>query len=159
MRIISCFLTVYSVLAAATILAQEPVPLATSGSPSGSVTQTFLPPEPWMQTTPKVAVPGPPATMRNEPNAFERFYQDDLFHYTWIDYGAAPGLRIHRIEMTNTWTDLRSIHFFSRTFLEDINRLQTGLSFAVQWLKDEAEQIAPAYDSQLPPVWYDLYFV
>lgn len=102
---------------------------------------------------PSVANPVPP----REPNIFERCYQDDLFHYTWIDFGESPGLRIHRIEMTNAWADMRAVQFFSRPISFDAQRFQAGLSFGVQWWKDQLNQEVIPVESNLPPVVYDLY--
>lgn len=132
---------------------------AMTNAPTG---QSFVPPSPWMQTEPPLTAKqyNQGQTVETvetvkEPTTLERLYQDDLFHYTWIDFGAAPGLRIHRIEMTNAWADMRSLQFFSRPMCTDTSHLNTGITFAVQWWKDEFQ--SNTFDTPLPSVLYDLY--
>lgn len=149
-------------LVSASVQAQES-PLINGSSPNSAnapAAQSFVPPSPWMQTEPPLSARGvqvEQAEVVKEPTTIERLYQDDLFHYTWIDFGTAPGLRIHRIEMTNAWADMRSLQFFSRPMCTDSSSFNTGLTFAVQWWKDEFENQTPAVDTPLPPVLYDLY--
>lgn len=151
-------------------LAAQEQPLSYGPTPTPSNTlsapapQSFLPPSPLVTTNAPPAnwQPGPVrppevAPPVSEPTTFEHLYQDDLFHYTWIDFGDAPGLRVHRIEMTNAWADMRSLQFFSRPFNIDSSHLNSGISFAVQWWKDQAESQSPPMGSALPPVLYDLY--
>lgn len=96
----------------------------------------------------------PPAP---EKSALERLYKDDLFHYTWIDFGSDPGLRIHRIEMTNAWADMRAANFFSRPIEETNHHFDAGLSFSVQWWKELTTPAPWPNGPYLPPVLYDLY--
>ena len=87
----------------------------------------------------------------------QRFYQDNLFNYTWIDFGENPGLRINRLEMTNAWADMRSADFFTRPFDSTEKHFNAGLSFGVQWWKDQFGETPVPNNFQLPPVLYDLY--
>lgn len=92
-----------------------------------------------------------------ESSVIERFYRDDLFHYTWIDFGEDQGLRIHRIEMTNAWADMRAANFFSRPIDSIDHRFDAGVSFGVQWWKELPATPPPPTGPYLPPVLYDLY--
>jgi len=85
--------------------------------------------------------------------------QNELFHYTWIDFGGGQGLRIHQLEWTNAWADLRSPNFFLRqpeaTAAFDFN---VGLNFSVQWWKERPEPDERRYGTSFPPpTLYDLY--
>ena len=77
-----------------------------------------------------------PVAEKEPQTPLQRFYQDNLFNYTWIDFGENPGLRINRLEMTNAWADLRSADFFTRPFDSSEKHFNAGLSFGVQWWKD-----------------------
>jgi len=92
------------------------------------------------------------------PTPLHHFYQDNLFHYTWIDFGENPGLRINRLEMTNAWTDMRAANFFTRPVSDAAeHHFDAGISFGVQWWKDQFGVVPQAANFELPPVLYDLY--
>jgi hypothetical protein len=99
-----------------------------------------------------------PVPVEKSLTPLQRIYEDSLFHYTWIDFGENPGLRINRIEMTNAWADMRAANFFTRAVSDAAeHHYDIGLSFAVQWWKDQfGEQQVPS-NFMLPPVLYDLY--
>lgn len=105
---------------------------------------------------------GQPPVIREAPvvresPVIERWYQDNLFNYTWIDFGEDQGLRIHRIEMTNAWADMRAANFFSRPLEEPSHHFNAGLSFSVQWWKELPAPLPYPASPYLPPVLYDLY--
>ena len=109
-----------------------------------------------------LAVPGPdgrllPVPEKEPQTPLQRFYQDNLFNYTWIDFGENPGLRINRLEMTNAWADMRAADFFTRPFDCTEKHFNAGLSFGVQWWKDQFGEAPALNNFQLPPVLYDLY--
>ncbi|HQR09542.1 MAG TPA: hypothetical protein PLN21_22150 [Gemmatales bacterium] len=99
-----------------------------------------------------------PVLVEKSMTPLQRIYEDSLFHYTWIDFGENPGLRINRIEMTNAWADMRAANFFTRAVSDAAeHHYDIGLSFAVQWWKDQfGEQQVPS-NFMLPPVLYDVY--
>lgn len=92
-----------------------------------------------------------------DPTSFQHFYQDNLFHYTWIDFGDNPGLRINRLEMTNAWADMRAANFFTRSSNDCDKHFNAGLNFSVQWWKDQFGETPVPSNYELPPVLYDLY--
>jgi hypothetical protein len=119
---------------------------------------TFQPPnlfqQPPAQLTP---VPGEPeASKASTEISFDWKPTDNLFNYSWIDFGEGHGLRIHRLEWTNGWTDMRAPDFFNRS--ADERHFEAGLSFAVQWWKERPRPDSlPAGSNIPPPVLYDLY--
>ncbi|MBL8823413.1 MAG: hypothetical protein JNJ77_12550 [Planctomycetia bacterium] len=138
------------------VLLQTPEKVQTGAGTSLDVPQeSFL--KPVFNSTQQQTIPTAPGTVTEETTTIDRFYQDDLLHYSWIDFGDLPGLRIHRLEMTNAWADFRSTHFFQRPICDNCHRFNSGISFAVQWWHENYQpETAPA-DTSLPPVLYDLY--
>jgi hypothetical protein len=129
-----------------------------------SAPNTFQPPgafqapnansPPMQPSTPAGAEPAAPA---NTDIKFDWLPTDNLFNYSWIDFGEGHGLRIHRLEWTNGWTDMRAPDFFSRP-TDAANHFQAGLSFAVQWWKERPRPDPWPYGASIPPpVLYDLY--
>ena len=93
-----------------------------------------------------------------EKTFLDRCYLDHLFNYTWIDFGDDPGLRIHRLEFTNAWADFRAANFFTRSIEACNHHVDAGLSFGVQWWKEQPgiNNSVPG-DHYFPPTLYDLY--
>jgi hypothetical protein len=110
------------------------------------------------------AMQGPPVLHNGETEfAFSQCFpwkdQNELFHYTWIDFGEGRGLRVHQLEWTNAWADLRSPHFFNRPICNPGDHdFNVGLSFSVQWWKDRPGDDHRRFGGSFPPpTLYDLY--
>jgi hypothetical protein len=85
--------------------------------------------------------------------------QNELFHYTWIDFGEGHGLRVHQLEWTNAWADLRAPSFFTRQYdPQTWSDFNVGLAFSVQWWKERPRPEDWPFGASIPPpVLYDLY--
>lgn len=119
---------------------------------------TFQPPSLFQQSQPSQPPQpnGPESAKTSTEINFDRKPTDNLFNYSWIDFGEGHGLRIHRLEWANGWTDMRAPDFFNRP--ADERHFEAGLSFAVQWWKERPRPDPWPFGSNIPPpVLYDLY--
>lgn len=151
----------FLILIAEVCHAQQATVTVPENNPSVAATTLDAPQETFLKPVFKSAQQQPVMAVQeaaqDEITTIEKMYQDDLLHYTWIDFGDLPGLRIHRLDMTNAWADFRSMHFFQRPFCDNTDRFNSGISFSVQWWHENYQPETAPEDTALPPVLYDLY--